>query len=72
MFSRNITMFIPVLFVLLIVIVLAIFILVAQIENNSSSEETGKYQGPVQEGYDEQLFRDTGVYQKIEEEENGN
>lgn len=66
------TIYIPVLFVLLIVIVLAIFILIAQIENNSSAEVTEKYQGPVQEGYDEQLFRDTGVYQKIEEEEHGN
>ena len=66
------TIYAPVLFVLLIVIVLDIFILIAQIENNSSSEVTEKYQGPVQEGYDEQLFRDTGVYQKIEEEENGN
>lgn len=66
------TIYVPVLFVLLIVILLAIFILIAQIENNSSAEVTEKYQGPVQEGYDEQLFRDTGVYQKIEEEEHGN
>lgn len=66
------TAYIPLFFVLLIVIVLAIFILIAQIENNSSAEVTEKYQGPVQEGYDEQLFRDTGVYQKIEEEDNGN
>jgi hypothetical protein len=66
------TAYIPLFFVLLIVIVLAIFILISQIENNSSAEVTEKYQGPVQEGYDEQLFRDTGVYQKIEEEEHGN
>ena len=66
------TSYIPLFFVLLIVIVLAIFILIAQIENNSSAQQTEKYQGPVQEGYDEQLFRDTGVYQKIEEEEHGN
>jgi preprotein translocase subunit YajC len=66
------TSYIPLFFVLLIVIVLAIFILIAQIENNSSAQQTEKYQGPVQEGYDEQLFRDTGVYQKIEEEDNGN
>lgn len=66
------TSYIPLFFVLLIVIVLAICILIAQIEINSSAEVTEKYQGPVQEGYDEQLFRDTGVYQKIEEEDNGN
>ena len=28
--------------------------------------DTGLYQGPVQEGYDEQLFRETGRYEKIE------
>lgn len=66
------TVYIPLFFVLLIVIMLAIFILIAQIEDNSAAKQTEKYQGPVQEGYDEQLFRDTGVYQKIEEEDNGN
>jgi len=66
------TAYIPLFFVLLIVIMLAIFILIAQIEYNSSAKQTEKYQGPVQEGYDEKLFRDTGVYQKIEEEDNGN
>ena len=66
------TSYIPLFFVLLIVIVLAICILIAQIENNSSAQQTEKYQGPVQEGYDEQLFRDTGVYQKIGETKDGN
>lgn len=64
--------FMPVLFVALIVVCIAILVLIGSIQHNSSSEETGKYQGPVQEGYDEQLFRETGVYQKIVEEENGN
>lgn len=31
-----------------------------------TSTDTGKYCGPVQEGYDEQLFRETGKYKKIE------
>jgi hypothetical protein len=31
--------------------------------------DTGIYQGPVQEGYDEDLFRKTGRYEKIGVEE---
>lgn len=27
--------------------------------------DTGVFYGPVQEGYDEQLFRETGRYEKI-------
>lgn len=66
------TIYAPVLFVLFIVVILSIVLVISFINKDSSAEVTEKYQGPVQEGYDEQLFRDTGVYQKIEEEEHGN
>ena len=34
---------------------------------NVEIKETGLYQGPVQQGYNETLFRETGKHKKLEE-----
>jgi len=38
------------------------------LNKQANTFEKKYYQGPVQEGYNEKLFRETGIYQKLKEE----
>ena len=64
--------------IILVVLILCFFILMTVLLasrhnlQNDNIKDSGKYYGPVQEGYDEQLFRDTGKYEKIEVNIDGN
>jgi hypothetical protein len=57
----------------ILIIGLLLFLLVGSllVYNNISNKvkpvvtNIGQYQGPVQEGYNENLFRETGRYEKI-------
>jgi hypothetical protein len=54
--------------ILFVLVLSTIFFLYCKVDvkkdNIDKEVEVCKYQGAVQEGYDEQLFRDTGVYKK--------
>ena len=58
--------------ILLIFLVLSVsfVFLASNIKTKPTPTDTGVYQGPVQEGYDEQLFRETGRYEKLKEDSN--
>lgn len=57
--------------ILLVVLVLSvsfIFLSSNNIKTKPTPTDTGIYHGPVQEGYDEELFRETGRYEKLKED----
>ena len=61
-------------FLLVIVLVIVVLDVIEDFNLNDMEEKLVEdnvelYQGPVQEGYDEQVFRETGIHKKIEVEE---
>lgn len=56
---------------MLVIVLLIISYFVFFSNNQQKEQETKLYQGPVQPGYNETLFRETGVYQKETNSLNG-